>query len=129
MEYFLHKNLGKMEMEKAIEHFTQVAKKHGFGVLTDLNAKEIFKKKLDKDFREYRMLGICNPHLAFRALSSESSVGVFLPCGVSVTVNDAGEVEVFLMDPDAAMQMIDNEEIRKVGAEAKEKLRNIVAEL
>ena len=127
--YYLYKNLGKTDFNEALEKFTAVAKENGFGVLTDLDLKEIFKKKIDKDINRYRLLGICNPNLAFKAVTAETSVGVFLPCSVVIAENNSGEVEVFIMNPQLALDMIDNQAVKEVGSEANSRLQKIIESL
>jgi uncharacterized protein (DUF302 family) len=80
----------------------------GFGVITEIDVKETLKKKLDIDFRRYRILGACNPALANEALQLEDKVGTMLPCNVIVQDKGDGATDVAAIDPVPSMQAIDN---------------------
>lgn len=80
---------------------------HGFGVLTEIDVQATLKAKIGQHFRPYRILGACNPAMAYEALGMEPHVGVMLPCNVVVQQVEGG-VEVFAIDPAASMQAIDN---------------------
>lgn len=100
----------------------------GFGVITEVDVRETMKKKLDVDFRNYLILGACNPPLAHRALETEDKIGVLLPCNVIVQETDQG-VEVAAMDPVAAMGAIGNDDLESVAGEVKQRLDRVVASL
>ncbi|MCK4846800.1 MAG: DUF302 domain-containing protein [Deltaproteobacteria bacterium] len=98
----------------------------GFGVLTEIDVKATLKKKLDKDFRNYIILGACNPTYAHMALSTEVEIGILLPCNVIVYDNDEGGVTVSAMDPTVALEVTDNKAIEPIAKEVKEKLERIL---
>ncbi len=100
----------------------------GFGVITEVDVRETMKKKLDVEFRNYLILGACNPPLAHRALETEDKIGVLLPCNVIVQETDQG-VEVAAMDPVAAMGAIGNDDLESVAGEVKQRLDRVVASL
>jgi uncharacterized protein (DUF302 family) len=85
------------------------------------------KAKLGKDFRNYRILGACNPQLAFRALSAEDKIGVMLPCNVIVQQLDDGRIDVAAIDPQTAMQSVGNAALSEIAAVVREKLERVVA--
>ena len=89
--------------EDALTRVTEALKEQGFGVLTRIDVKSTLKEKLDVDFREYTILGACNPGLANRALSARPEVGLLLPCNVTVEATDDGGVLVRIADPDVMM--------------------------
>ncbi len=98
----------------------------GFGVLTEIDVKATLKKKLDKDFRNYIILGACNPTYAHMALSTEVEIGILLPCNVIVYDNDEGGVTVSAMDPTVALEVTGNKAIEPIAKEVKEKLERIL---
>lgn len=98
----------------------------GFGVLTDIDVKATMKKKLDVEMRPYRILGACNPTMAYQAIGMEPRVGAMLPCNVIVREVTAG-IEVSAIDPVASMQAIDNPELHAVAGQVRELLAEAVA--
>jgi len=112
--------------EKAIERVTEELKKEGFGVLSDLDFKAILKKKLDVDFKPYRVLAACNPPNAYKALQAEEELGLLLPCNVIIYVNDNNETTVAAIDPSASMAFVDNETVKEVAETIQGKLKNVI---
>lgn len=125
MTYHISTKSG-LGFEEAAEKVRQELMAQGFGVLTEIDVKATLKKKLNKDFRRYLILGACNPELAFRALSLEDKLGVLLPCNVVVQELADGEVEVSAMDPGIMQQLVDNPELREVALEVQRKLRAVI---
>ena len=116
--------------EEAIGKVTEALKKEGFGILTEINVKETLKKKIDKDFKKYIILGSCNPDLAFQALSHEEEMGLLLPCNVIIFENDRHETIVSIQDPDIFLSIVgDNKALYPIAKTAKEKLSRVVASL
>jgi uncharacterized protein (DUF302 family) len=99
--------------------------KEGFGVLTEIDVKATLKKKLDVDFRPYKILGACNPPFAHKALEAEDKIGAMLPCNVIVQAKD-GQTEVAAVDPVASMQAVDNEALRPIAEEIRDRLRRVI---
>jgi uncharacterized protein (DUF302 family) len=118
-----------MSFDEAIEYVTEELKKDGFGVLTEIDVKGTLKKKLDVDFRNYRILGTCNPPFAHRALMAEDKIGTMLPCNVIVQETAEGSVEVAAVDPIASMQAIDNPGLGEIAQQVQAKLRQVVERL
>ncbi len=108
---------------------TEALKQHGFGILTEIDVQQTLKKKLDVDFRPYRILGACNPPLAYQALQAEDKIGTMLPC--NVIVQDAGEgfAEVSAVDPVASMAAIDNPKLAGIARTVQAKLKDVIASL
>ncbi|MDN3667828.1 DUF302 domain-containing protein [Echinicola jeungdonensis] len=129
MNYYYNKTLKNITFEKAIEKVTDALKSQGFGVLSDIDVKATFKKKLDVNFRNYRILGACNPNFAHQAISKEDKIGVFLPCNVVVQELDNGDVEVAAVDPVASMMAVENQDLGDVATKVKENLQKVVEEL
>jgi uncharacterized protein (DUF302 family) len=128
VSYYFAKTL-EMPFSEAIEHVTQALKEEGFGVLTEIDVKATMKKKLDVDFRNYRILGTCNPPFAHRALQVEDKIGTMLPCNVIVQETGEGSVEIAAVDPIASMQAIQNPALAGVAAEVRARLKRIVENL
>lgn len=126
MSYYFNTILKKTSYEQAIELATRELQKEGFGVLTQINIKETLKKKLDKDFRPYLILGACNPDFAYKALMGEDKVGVLLPCNVVVEQHEDGSVEVSTIDPKAMMAPVDNSSMDVLATEVRQKLQNVI---
>jgi len=117
------------DYQTALERVTAALKVEGFGVLTEIDVKETLKNKLDVDFRPYKILGACNPPLAYRALSAAPEVGLLLPCNVTVSMADDGLVDVSLVDPLAMLGVVENEELAAVAQEARQRLERVSAAL
>ena len=109
----------------AVEKVTEALKTEGFGVLTEINVKETMKKKLDKDMKEYKILGACNPNYAFQSISAEPDIGLLLPCNVIVREENDGKITIGFMDPHAVLGMVDNDKVGTLGKEVKEKLEKV----
>lgn len=125
MSYYFSKMLD-VSFDEAVTKIIEALKKEGFGVLTDINVKETLKKKLDVEFRNYRILGACNPPFAYQALQAEDKIGTMLPCNVVVQENPEGKVEVAAVDPVASMQAIDNPKLRDIAGQVRAKLKSVV---
>lgn len=112
--------------EDAIQKVTEKLKEEGFGVLTEIDVKETLKKKLDVDFKKYKILGACNPNFAHKALTVEDKIGAMLPCNVIVEEHEDGRVEVSAVDPVSSMQAVDNDDLKPIAAEVRNRLEKII---
>ena len=128
MSYYFSKTLN-MPFGEAIDHVTAALQEAGFGVLTEIDVKATLKKKMDVDFRNYRILGACNPPFAYRALQAEDKIGTMLPCNVIVQEVADGAVEVAAVDPIASMQAITNQELGDIAQQVQAKLKAVVDSL
>jgi uncharacterized protein (DUF302 family) len=109
--------------ERAVERVRAALAAEGFGVLTEIDVRATFKKKLDADFRPYVILGACNPPLAYHALSAERDIGLLLPCNVIVyTADEPGSSVVAALDPVEALQLARNEAVAPLAAEVRRRL-------
>jgi uncharacterized protein (DUF302 family) len=115
--------------EEAIDKVTSELKKEGFGILTEIDVKETLKKKLDVDFRRYKILGACNPPFAYQALLAEDKIGLMLPCNVIVQETPDGEVEVSAIDPIASMQAVDNPALGEIALQIQAKLQTAISNI
>ena len=111
--------------DTAVTHVIEGLKREGFGILTEIDVKSTLKNKLGEDFRPYRILGACNPPLAFRALQLEDKIGTMLRCNVIVQEHHDG-VEVSAVDPVASMQAIENTGLADVAKEVRAKLKKVI---
>ena len=119
-------NLG---YEEAIEKVTEELKKEGFGVLTEIDVKETLKKKLDVEFKPYKILGACNPPFAYKSLQAEEQIGLMLPCNVIVYVNDSSETVVAAINPIASIQAVKNDKLGEVAEAIQSKLKKVISSL
>jgi uncharacterized protein (DUF302 family) len=125
MSYYITTKTTKT-YEEAIEKVTAELKKEGFGILTEIDVKATLKKKLDADFRKYKILGACNPPFAYKALLAEDKIGLMLPCNVIVQETTDGLVEVSAIDPIASMQAVDNPVLGEIAKQIRTKLQTIM---
>jgi uncharacterized protein (DUF302 family) len=128
MSYYFNRKV-EGAFDEVEERTRASLKKEGFGVLTEIDVKETLKKKLDVDFRRYKILGACNPTFAYKALMAEDKIGTMLPCSVIIQETDGGDVEVAAIDPIASMQAIQNPDLGDVANKVREKLRRVVENL
>jgi uncharacterized protein (DUF302 family) len=115
--------------DDAVRRTTEVLKQEGFGIVTEIDIRDTLKKKLNIDFRRYRILGACNPTLAHEALQIEDKVGTMLPCNVVVQDIGGDRTEVAAIDPVASMQAIDNPRLMEAATQVQAKLRRVVESL
>jgi uncharacterized protein (DUF302 family) len=114
---------------EAVSRVTEALKNQGFGILTEIDVGATLKKKLDVDFRPYRILGACNPHFAYKALQAEDKIGTMLPCNVIVQATEDGGVEIAAIDPAASMAAVDNPALEEIAATIGAKLRAVIEQV
>ncbi len=128
MQYYLSKIIpGKFD--EVIDKVTDLLKDEGFGILTQINVKETLKKKLDVDYKDYIILGACNPQLALRAFQAEDKIGTLLPCNVSVIDQGEGNIEVAIMDAENLMSAIGNPSLQVLAKEVAERMNRVLMNL
>ena len=123
------KNLGNVDFEEAVQAVTDKLMEGGFGVLTTIDVKATLKKKLDVDFRDYRILGACNPKMAYQALTGEPLIGLLLPCNVVVFREDDGTVSASIVNPREMFNVIDNPEVAPVAEQVDQLLIKVLEAL
>lgn len=128
MSYYFNKILS-VSFDEAVSRVMEELKKEGFGVLTDIDVQATLKKKLDVDFRKYKILGACHPQSAYQALLKEDKIGTMMPCNVIVQELAGGKVEAAAIDPIASMQAIKNPELAEVALEVQTKLKKVIDSL
>jgi uncharacterized protein (DUF302 family) len=127
MAYYFSRKIAA-EFEEVVSRVTEALKNQGFGILTEVDVGATLKKKLDVDFRPYRILGACNPPFAYKALQAEDKIGTMLPCNVIVQATDDGGVEIAAIDPAASMAAVDNPALAEIARTIGEKLNTAVQE-
>ncbi|MDY6850442.1 MAG: DUF302 domain-containing protein [Thermodesulfobacteriota bacterium] len=125
MSYTINRLIKNVDFEDVDQRARQALGGHGFGVLTEIDVKATMKKKLDKDMSAYRILGACNPGMAWEAIGVEPRVGAMLPCNVILREVPDG-VEVSAIDPVASMTAIDNDELKQVAGKVRDMLSEVV---
>src|SRR3990172_7754720 len=112
MSYYISTTL-PLVFDETVVRTTEALKNEGFGIITEIDVTATLKSKIGVDFPKYRILGACNPALAYEALKLEDKVGTMLPCNVVVRDAGNGATEVAGVDPGASMQAINNPELKK----------------
>jgi len=125
MSYYFSKIITS-GFDEAVSKVTEALKQEGFGVLTDIDVKATLRKKLEVDFRNYRILGACNPPFAYKALQEEDKIGLMLPCNVIVQEIAPGQIEIAAIDPIASMQAVRNPGLQGIGEQVRDKLRKVI---
>ena len=128
MSYYFAKTL-HCPFDDAVRRTIDALKNAGFGIITEIDVKETFKKKLDVDYRNYRILGACNPVIAHDALEIEDKIGTMLPCNVIVQDASDGNVEVAAIDPVASMAAIENPALKAPAEKVRDMLKAVVQAL
>ncbi len=125
MRYTIDRIIEDADFDEVDKRTRQSLTDHGFGVLTEIDVKATMKKKLDKDMLAYRILGACNPGMAWEAIGVEPRVGAMLPCNVILREVSEG-IEVSAVDPLASMSAIDNDELKQVAGKVRDMLSEVV---
>ena len=111
--------------DNVLARVTEELKKEGFGILSDIDVQATLKAKLGVDSARYRILGACNPPYAHRALEADPDLGLLLPCNVIVRESNDGSVIVGFMDPEAVLDIVDNDQVTTIGKEIRAKLQKV----
>lgn len=128
MSYYLSKILN-LSFEESLQKVLEELKKEGFGIITEIDVQATLKKKINVDFRNYRILGACIPSFAYQALQVEDKIGTMLPCNVIVQSLDEKRTEVAAIDPVSAMSRLDNQKLLNIANEIQGKLKNVIGHL
>lgn len=128
MSYYFSKTL-PVGFDEAVRRTTEALKQQGFGLITEIDVKQTLKAKIGVDFRNYRILGACNPKLAHEALQLEDKIGTMLPCNVVVQEIGSNQTEIATIDPVASMQAIDNPRLIEAAKRVQALLRTVVESL
>jgi uncharacterized protein (DUF302 family) len=128
MDYYISKTVA-YGFAQTEERLRGLLAGEGFGILTEIDVQATLKKKLGVDFRQYKILGACNPPFAHEALRVESRIGLMLPCNVILQDAGEGKTEVAAVDPVASMAAVENEHLKPVAARIQSKLRSVIQKL
>lgn len=129
MAYFYSRKL-RLPFDDVIGKITQTMKHQGFGIITTIDVKDTLKQKLNLDFRNYKIFGVCNPEYAYKAISLESHIGVLLPCNIVVQEHENGEVEVSAINPMETIDKVsDTTELTQIASEITSRIRAALDEL
>jgi uncharacterized protein (DUF302 family) len=128
MSYYFNTVL-ECSFDDAIERVTDELKREGFGILSEIDVQAALKKKLNVDFKKYKILGACNPPYAYQALQVEEKIGTMLPCNVIVLEKEDGRIEVAAIDPIASMQAIANPQLQDTADQVQAKLKKVIESL
>ncbi|UWX54476.1 DUF302 domain-containing protein [Maribacter litopenaei] len=129
MDYYFSTELKNITFEEAISKTKEALKEEGFGVLTEIDMKTTLKQKLDVDILNYKILGACNPSMAYHALQAENKIGTMLPCNVIVQEIKEGNIEIAAVDPTASMQAIKNDALISIAKKVRAKLEQVIQSL
>jgi uncharacterized protein (DUF302 family) len=128
MSYHFTK-ISKSDFQTTLVKVTEELKKEEFGIITQIDVKETLKKKISVDFRNYMILGACNPNFAYKALQKEDKIGTMLPCNVIVQEKEAGSVEVSAIDPVASMSAVNNPDLKCIAEEIRSRLKRVIGNI
>ncbi|MBX7044768.1 MAG: DUF302 domain-containing protein [Ignavibacteria bacterium] len=125
MNYYFTKR-SKLPFDETVARMTNALSDEGFGIISEIDVKDTFKKKIDVDFRKYKIFGACNPGFAHKAILLEDKVGTLLPCNIIVQEEPDGDVEVSAINPLETMAGIDNIKLKILAYEVGEKLKKVL---
>ena len=125
-DFYISTRLTGSRFDNVVERVVEALKSEGFGVITEIDVKKTLKEKIDVEFRNYKILGACNPHFAYKALQSEEMIGTMLPCNVVVQERPQGDIEVAAVDPIASMSAVENPDLKDIALETKDKLERVI---
>jgi len=125
-ERYFFKTIVDLPYEEATKKVTEALAAEGFGILTEIDVKATLKEKLDVDFKNYIILGACNPPFAYQTLQIEEQIGLMLPCNVVVQDGEDGTSIVSALNPEVAMESVQNSDLEPIAGEVAQKLRNVI---
>lgn len=126
-ERYFFKTVVDLPFQEAVEKVTEALAAEGFGILTEIDVRATLKKKIDVDFRNYVILGACNPPFAYQTLQVEEQIGLMLPCNVVVQDGGDGTSIVSALNPEVAMESVQNADLAPIAGEVTRKLKNVIS--
>jgi len=127
MKYYINKTINA-DLETATEIIKEKLQTEGFGIVTQFDVNNALKEKLDIDFRQYRILGACNPAFALRSINTEDKIGTILPCNVMLQEVEGG-IEIAIINPKSMVSGIDNTEMKAIAEEIFERMSRVIAKI
>ncbi len=124
MKYYINKTINT-DIETATEQIKEKLQKEGFGIVTQFDVNKALKEKLGVDFRQYRILGACNPAFALRSINTEDRIGTILPCNVMLQEVEGG-IEIAIINPKSMVSGIDNTEMKSIAEEIFDKMNRVI---
>ena len=128
MSYYYSKIVSS-SFEETLENVAELLQNEGFGIITEVDIQKTLKTKLNVDFNRYKILGACNPSLAYNALSLENKIGAMLPCNIIVQQLSDNKIEVAAINPIVSMQSVKNKDLMNLAETVSQKLRNVINNL
>lgn len=128
MDYYISKII-QGDFNDTIKKVSDLLEDEGYGILTTIDVRETMKEKLDIDYKNYVILGACNPHLALRAYQAEDKIGTIMPCNVTVIDQGEGNIEVAIIDTQVVMEQIDNPQLHVLALEASKRLKRVLSKV
>ena len=128
MDYYFSKIL-ETSFDEAVEKTVEALKTEGFGIISEINLHEKIKEKLNVDFRQYKILGACNPSYAYKALQAEDKIGTMLPCNVIVQELSKNRIEIAAVNPIASMVAVQNPALENIAQEVTSNLQSAIKSL
>lgn len=122
MSYYIS-TITHQNFNKTLQQVTKALETEGFGILSNIDVKTTLKEKLNVDFKNYTILGACNPQYAYNALQIEDKIGIMMPCNIIISEQEDGRVEISVLDPTTALNVIENEELQPFANQIKQKLQ------
>ena len=117
------------QFNDVVEQTISALENEGFGVLCDIDVQATFAEKLDEEFRQYRILGACNPQLAYQGLEEEPELGALLPCNVIVYEKDDEQVIVSAIDPNQLIGVTDNSDLSSIARDVSGRFERVLDSL
>ncbi len=108
---------------------TNLLAEEGFGIISEIDVSSTMKKKLDVDFRKYKILGACNPNFAYRALSYEDKIGTLLPCNFIIQELEPNKIEIAAVNPKISMQAVENDNLFAIANEVDLLLKDVIEKI
>jgi uncharacterized protein (DUF302 family) len=122
-------NVGYDKFSEVEKVTREVLAEYGFGILTEIDAKETLKSKIDADIRPYKILGACNPPFAHKAIVLVPEIGALLPCNVIIYENENGKIVVSAMNPKEAMSFVKVDKLNEIADEVNEIMIDAIKEI